>query len=126
MGDAGLKPLQIVDMDEEACRFGGLLETMAGVPRPVRALQATTPMVAEFGLLVALVKRLEQRVEALEAELVPAHRSRKCPCCRQLSLRAVVTRPHPALGAEGIELHDVRCSCGYRGSRLHDPRNFLR
>ena len=70
--------------------------------------------------------RLKQRVEALEAELVPLHRSRKCPCCHRLSLVVVAARPHAEFGAEGIEQHEVRCGCGYQASRLHDPRDFLR
>jgi hypothetical protein len=83
-------------------------------------------IVAEFGRLVALLERLKQRVEVLEAELVPLHRSRECPCCHRLSLAVVATRPHPELGLEGIEQHDVRCSCGYEASRLYDPQDFLR
>ena len=50
----------------------------------------------------------------------------KCPCCHRLCLAVVATRPHPELGPEGIEQHDVRCSCGYEASRLYDPQDFLR
>ena len=75
-------------------------------------------IVAGFARLLALVERLNQKMEVLEAELVLRHRSRKCPCCHRLSLAVVATRPHPELGHEGIEQHDVRCSCGY------DPQDF--
>jgi hypothetical protein len=126
MDDAGPPHLELVDVDANARLFDAVLETMAGVPKPTRAPTTTPLRAAEFGRLVALVMRLEQRVEALEAELVPLHRSRKCPRCHQLFLVVVAARPHPEFGPEGIEQHEVRCGCGYQASRLHDPRDFLR
>jgi hypothetical protein len=126
MDDAGSPHLKLIDVDENTRLFDAVLEAMVGVPRHTRAPWTTPPVVAEFGRLVALVMRLEQKVEALEAELVPLHRSRKCPCCHQLTLVVIASRPHPEFGAEGIEQLDIRCGCGYQASRLYDPRDFLR
>jgi hypothetical protein len=126
MSDSRLRPLQLVDAEEAARRFDTVVETTARVPTLVSAPQPVSPIVAEVGRLMALMERLKERVEALEAELIPPHRRRKCPCCHQLSLAVVANRPHPKFGPEGIEEHDVRCSCGYHASRLYDPRDFLR
>jgi hypothetical protein len=126
MDGTGPPHLKLVDMEANARLFDAALETMARPSKPTRAPPTPPPRATEFDRLVALVSQLEQRVEALEAELVPLHRSRKCPCCHRLSLVAVAARPHPEFGAEGIEQHDVRCGCGYQASRLHDPRDFLR
>jgi hypothetical protein len=60
-----LQPLPLVDADEDAHRSNAVLDPLAG--------------------------GLEQRVEILKAEPVPLHRSRKCPCCDQLSLTVVAT-----------------------------------
>jgi hypothetical protein len=43
-----------------------------------------------------------------------------------LCLTLVAAQPHPELGIEGIEQHDVRCKCGYQASRLYDPRDYIR
>lgn len=126
MDHARPQVLHLVGAEEEARRFEGLLECMQGIREHVDASQAVPLIVAEFGRLVALVEHLNQRVETLESELVPLHRARKCPCCHRLSLAVVATRPHPELGAEGIEQHEVRCSCGYQGSRLYDPQDYVR
>jgi hypothetical protein len=126
MDDVRLQALHLVGADEEARRFDRMLEAIQGVREQVGTSQPVSLIVAEFGRLVALVERLNQRMEVLEAELVPLHRSRKCPCCHRLCLAVVATRPHPELGPEGIEQHDVRCSCGYEASRLYDPQDFLR
>lgn len=126
MGDASLRPVQLVDADENARRFDAMVQTMAGVPTVVSVPLPVFAVVAEIARLAGLLERLQERMEALESELVPPHRSRKCPCCHRLSLAVVETRPHPEFGPEGIEQHDVRCGCGYRGSRLYDPRDFLR
>ena len=123
MGDGSLRPIQLVDADEEARRFDAVAETMAGVPTPVKAPQPFFAIVAEVARLAVLVERLRER---LETELVPPCRSRKCPSCRRLSLAVVATRPHPEFDSEGIEQHDVGCGCGYHASRLYDPRDFLR
>ena len=126
MDDVRSQPLPFVAADEEARRFGRMLEAMERVQEQVGPSQPFSLIVAEFGRLVALVERLNQRMEVLEAELVPRHRSRKCPCCHRLSLAVVATRPHPEFSREGIEQHDVRCSCGYEASRLYDPQDFVR
>jgi hypothetical protein len=123
MGDGSLRPLQLVDADEDARRVDAVAEAMAGVPTLVRAPQRVFAIVAEVARLAVLVERLRER---LETELVPPCRSRKCPSCRRLSLAVVATRPHPEFDSEGIEQHDVGCGCGYHASRLYDPRDFLR
>jgi hypothetical protein len=44
-------------------------------------------------------------------------------------LRVINTSAHPEFGFAGIETHEVRCDraeCGYAGSRLYDPSEFLR
>jgi hypothetical protein len=102
-----------------------MLEALAGVGERRSAPQPASLLVAEFGRLVSLVEQLKHRVEALEAELVPQHRSRKCPCCHRLSLAVVATGQHPELGHEGIEQHEVRCGRGCQGARLYDPRDYL-
>jgi hypothetical protein len=126
MGEGRSRPLQLVDADEDARRFDAVVETMAGVPTSVRAPQPAFAIVAEVARLSVLVERLGERLEVLEAELVPPCRSRKCPSCRRLSLAVVATRPHPEFDREGIEQHDVPCGCGYHASRLYDPSDFLR
>ena len=125
MNNISLQPLPLADADEDARRSNAVVDPRAGVPRRVSSPHPAASAL-EAGPLVALVKRLEQRVEVLEAELVPLHRSRKCPCCHRLSLAVIASRPHPEFSAEGIEQHDVRCGCGYHASRLYDPRDFLR
>lgn len=126
MGDAKLRPLQLVDAEEVGRRFDVVVETMAGVPTAVSLPLPVLAVVGEIARLADLLEQLGERIEILEAELVPPHRSRKCPCCHRLSLAVVGTRPHPNFGNEGIEEHDVHCGCGYRASRLYDPRDFLR
>jgi hypothetical protein len=123
--DPSLRPLHLVTSDEELRRFEGMVDAMAGMPQREPTPRIGSPTLAEFDRLLAAVERLEHRVEALEAELVPPHRSRKCPRCHRLSLVLVTSRPHPEFGAANIEQHDLRCDCGYRGSRLYDPSNFL-
>jgi hypothetical protein len=123
--DASLRPLPLVSSDEEARRFEAMVDAMAGMPQREPTPRVGFPTLAEFGRLLAAVERLEHRVETLEAELVPPHRSRKCPRCHQLSLVLITSRPHPEFGAAGIEQHEVRCDCGYRASRLYDPSDFL-
>ena len=80
MDDVRLQALHLVGADEEARRFDRMLEAIQGVREQVGTSQPVSLIVAEFGRLVALVERLNQRMEVLEAELVPLHRSRKCPC----------------------------------------------
>jgi hypothetical protein len=112
--------LRLVPSGEDSDRFQEMLDAVAGI-RKVASSKG-----ARFAPIVAMLLRLEERIEAVEAELVPRHRSRKCPCCHRLSLSVVATRPHPEFGPEGIEQHDVECSCGYQTTRLHDPSGLLR
>ena len=126
MADAKAPHLQLVDAGDDTRQFTELLDAMAGLPTRESAPQSTTLVVAAVARMAALMQQLEQRIATMEAELVPLHRSRKCPCCYQQSLKVVAAQPHPEFGIEGIEQHDVRCSCGYRASRLYDPRDYIR
>ena len=67
MSDSSLRPLQLVDAEEAARRFDAVVETTARVPTLVSAPQPVSPIVAEVGRLMALMERLKERVEALEA-----------------------------------------------------------
>jgi hypothetical protein len=125
MTDTGSQVLPFVEQVEEEHRFHMMLGEIANAGELASVPHTVPLIVAEIGRLLAFVEQLAHKVEALEAELVPLHRSRKCPCCRRSSLAVVAARPHPELGCEGIEQHDVRCSCGYQASRLYDPRDFL-
>ena len=118
--------MQLVDARDDSRQFTELLNAMAGLPTRESTPQSAALVVAVVVHLAALMQQLEQRIAALEAELVPLHRSRKCPCCYQQSVKVVVAQPHPEFGIEGIEQHDVRCSCGYGASRLYDPRDYIR
>jgi len=71
MGDGSLRPLQLVDADEDARRFDAVVQAMAGGPAQLRAPQPVFAIVAEVARLAVLVERLGERLEALEAELVP-------------------------------------------------------
>jgi hypothetical protein len=87
-----------------------------------------TGIVVGVHWLLGFLKRLEKRVAALEVDLAPAHHTRKCPRCQDLTLEVITTGPHPEFGFAGIEQHEVHCSstrCGYRGSRLYDPNNYI-
>ena len=126
MADARVPHLQLVDAGEDTRQFMEWLNAMAGLPTRGSAPQSAALVVAAIVRLAALMQQLEQRIAAIEAELVPLHRSRKCPCCYQQSLKVVAAQPHPEFGVEGIEQHDVRCGCGYKASRLYDPRDYIR
>ena len=126
MADAGSPHLQLVDASDDASECREMLKTMAGVARRGSAHRTASVLIAAVGRLAVLVQQLERRIAAIEAELVPPHRSRKCPCCRRLSLTVVAAQPHPEFGIEGIERHEVRCNCGYQAFRLYDPRDYLR
>jgi hypothetical protein len=71
---------------------------------------------------------LQERLVAIEARLrLSVHDM--CPQCRSGRLRVIDTAPHPEFGFAGIETHQVRCDraeCGYAGTRLFDPNEFLR
>jgi hypothetical protein len=125
MTDTGSRILPFVEQDEEERRFHTMLGAIANVGECASVPQQASLIAAEIGRLVALVEQLTHKLETLEAELVPLHRSRKCPYCFRLSLAVIAARPHPELGCEGIEQHDVRCNCGYQASRLYDPRDFV-
>ena len=74
------------------------------------------------------IELLHERLAAIEARLrLSVHDM--CPQCRSGRLRVIDTSPHPEFGFAGIETHQVRCDraeCGYAGTRLYDPKEFLR
>ena len=135
MGGSGASVLNEI---EGARRLAEMLELMAGGQRttahgcvrgpPAASSRAAREVVSLAHQLVTTLERLEQRVARLEAELAP-HRSRKCPRCGGLTLEVAATAPHPEFGFAGVEQHEVRCGaagCGYSGTRLYDPRDYLR
>jgi hypothetical protein len=74
------------------------------------------------------IEMLQERLAAIEARLRLGAQD-MCPQCRRGRLRVVETSPHPEFGFAGIETHQVRCDrpeCGYAGTRLYDPNEFLR
>lgn len=86
-------------------------------------------------LLSKRVRDLEDRLEMLHEQMAAVESRLRlgaqdmCPQCRSGRLRVVQTAPHPEFGFAGIESHQVRCDrseCGYAGSRLYDPNEFLR
>ena len=81
------------------------------------------------------MKCLEDRIEVLQERLTAIESRLRlsmhdmCPQCRSGRLRVIHTSPHPEFGFAGIETHQVRCDraeCGYVGTRLYDPKEFLR
>jgi hypothetical protein len=117
-------------LDEMAAVMGGdAPRARKGHVQPdALTTHSETGVVVVVQWMTGFLKRLEQRVAVLEAELAPPHRSRKCPRCQGLTLELVATGPHPEFGFAGIEQHEVRCgspTCGYRGTRLYDPNNYI-
>jgi hypothetical protein len=93
------------------------------------------PNVRSVRLLSKQIKVLEDRIEILHERLAAIESRLRlsvhdmCPQCRSGRLRVINTAAHPEFGFAGIETHEVRCDraeCGYAGSRLHDPSEFLR
>ena len=93
------------------------------------------PNARSVRLLSKRLKDLEDRIEMLHEQLAAVESRLRlsaqdmCPQCRRGRLRVVGTAPHPEFGFAGIEAHEVRCDraeCGYAGSRLYDPNEFLR
>jgi hypothetical protein len=81
------------------------------------------------------IRDLEEQIELLDGRLAAVESRLRlsaqdtCPQCRGGRLRVVDTSPHPEFGFAGIETHEVRCDraeCGYAGTRLYDPNEFLR
>jgi hypothetical protein len=107
------------------------------VRQPVRAATKPPrePNARSVRLLSKRVKDLEDRIEMLQERLTAIEARLRlsaqdmCPQCRRGRLRVIETSPHPEFGFAGIELHQVRCDraeCGYAGTRLYDPNEFLR
>lgn len=113
--------------EEDAC-FNRILDVMAGtaVDLPDTPLSGPVPAVALVLRIERALEQLEQRVRALEAELEPTTRMRKCPRCCRPSLNVTARRPHPEFAEQGIEQHEIRCDqCGYHAERLHDPSGLI-
>jgi len=68
--------LQLVDAGDDTRQFMEWLNAMAGLPTRGSAPQSAALVVAAVVRLAALMQQLEQRIAAIEAELVPLHRSR--------------------------------------------------
>lgn len=71
---------------------------------------------------------LREQLAAIESRLRLSTQD-MCPQCRSGRLLVIETRPHPEFSFAGIEAHQVRCDraeCGYAGTRLYDPSEFLR
>jgi hypothetical protein len=103
----------------------------------VRALSnpPREPSTRSARLLCKRMKSLENRIEVLQERLIAIESRLRlsvhdmCPQCRSGRLRVIGTAPHPEFGFAGIETHQVRCDraeCGYAGTRLFDPNEFLR
>jgi hypothetical protein len=93
------------------------------------------PNARSVRLLSKRLKDLEDRIEMLHEQLAAVESRLRlsahdmCPQCRRGRLRVIDTAPHPEFGFAGIETHEVRCDraeCGYAGTRLYDPNEFLR
>lgn len=93
------------------------------------------PSARSARLLCKRMKGLEDRIEVLQERLLAIESRLRlsvhdmCPQCRNGRLRVIDTAPHPEFGFAGIETHQVRCDrpeCGYAGTRLFDPNEFLR
>lgn len=99
-------------------------------PRPPREANTRSVRVLSKRLkdLEDRIELLHERLAAIESRLrLSAHDM--CPQCRSGRLRVIDTSPHPEFGFAGIETHEVRCDraeCGYAGTRLYDPTEFLR
>jgi hypothetical protein len=125
-----------------ARRSGGLGDAVCqlwlGVvsqPVPAATRPPREPSTRSVRLLSKRLKDLEDRIEMLHEQLVAVESRLRlsvhdmCPQCRRGRLRVIETAPHPEFGFAGIETHQVRCDraeCGYAGTRLYDPNEFLR
>ena len=93
------------------------------------------PNARSVRLLSRRLRELEDRIETVQERLAAIEARLRlsaqdmCPQCRHGRLRVVETSAHPEFGFAGIETHQVRCDradCGYAGTRLYDPNEFLR
>jgi hypothetical protein len=114
------------------CRLvrGVVSQQVRAATRPPR-----DPNVRAVRLLSKRLRDLEDRIELLHEQLAAVESRLRlsvhdmCPQCRRGRLRVIETAPHPEFGFAGIETHQVRCDraeCGYAGTRLYDPNEFLR
>lgn len=86
-------------------------------------------------LLTKHIKDLEDQIGTLHDRLAAVEARLRlkvqdvCPQCRKGRLQVIQTAPHPDFEFAGIETHQVRCDraeCGYTGTRLYDPNEYLR
>jgi hypothetical protein len=112
------------------CCPGIVSQQVRAATRPPRE-----PNARSVRLLSKRLKDLEDRIELLQEQLAAVESRLRlsvhdmCPQCRSGRLRVIETAPHPEFGFAGIETHQVRCDraeCGYAGTRLYDPNEFLR
>jgi hypothetical protein len=107
-------------------RSGGVAET-AKLNRDPNA-RSVRLLSKHIRSLEEQIEVLHERLSAIEARLrLSVHDL--CPQCRKGRLRVIETSPHPEFGFAGIETHQVSCDraeCGYAGTRLYDPNEFLR
>jgi hypothetical protein len=122
-----------------SCAGGDALHPLGEsiVSQPARAATRPPrePNARSVRLLSKRLKDLEDRIELLQERLAAIEARLRlsaqdmCPQCRRGRLRVIETSAHPEFGFAGIELHQVRCDraeCGYAGTRLYDPNEFLR
>jgi len=117
------------DALQSPCRKAVSPKVRAGT-RPPREPNARSIRLLSKGLkeLEDRVELLQERLAAIEARLRLSAQD-MCPQCRRGRLRVIETSPHREFGFAGIETHQVRCDraeCGYAGTRLYDPNEFLR
>jgi hypothetical protein len=123
----------------DPARVGDALHALGEsiVSQPVRAATRPPrePNSRSVRLLSKRLKDLADRIELLQERLAAIEARLRlsaqdmCPQCRRGRLRVIETSAHPEFGFAGIELHQVRCDrgeCGYAGTRLYDPNEFLR
>ena len=115
--------LSIAEQEEEL--FNRMLDVIAGaVAKPDSLPRVSPALKLEIQRLRSDIDLIEQRISALEAELVS--RIRKCPCCCQLTLNVIAASMHPEFGDQAVELHELACKrCNYRGHRLYDPAGCI-
>jgi hypothetical protein len=111
-------------------RHDGMSQLARAATKPPRE-----PSARSVRLLSRRLKDLEDQIEMLHERLAAIESRLRlsaqdmCPQCRSGRLRVTDTSLHPEFGFAGIETHRVRCDraeCGYAGTRLYDPNEFLR
>jgi hypothetical protein len=71
------------------------------------------------------VEKLQQRIDALEAELNKRPTPEACPICGVGTLKVTNVKPHPVMGDLGIQERTLKCTnqaCAHTEKRMHDPK----